>query len=158
MRERMEMKTHALGVALSAGWPMAVTLILFSAMVLTVFPAGTAWPALALLAGLLALLFLWTLRLYLGSYVFLPATEIKGARIIARLGRNNEIEISGVLAEEVIVRQGPLEKRLGLCHIRQRGTSIYLRGVREPEKVKAWVAANFPVERKARPVPKRKKQ
>ena len=43
MRERMEMKTHTLGVALSAGWPMAVALAFLSALVLVVFPFSHAW-------------------------------------------------------------------------------------------------------------------
>lgn len=152
MREKIEMKTHTLGVALSAGWPMALALLLLSGMVLVLFPLSRGWPIIAMLAFVVALTFLWCLKMYLGTYLFLPATEYKGARIIARLGRSNEIEISGVLAEEVIVKQGWMEKRLGVCHIRQKGTTIYLRGVREPERVKAWIKANFPKERKASPV------
>lgn len=152
MHERLEMKTHPLGVALSAGWPMALAFGLMSGIVLMLFPRSQGWEILAALAGVMALTFLWCMRLYLGTYLFLPATEYKGARIIARLGRNSEIEISGVLAEEIIVRQGWMEKHLGVCHIRQKGTAVYLRGVREPEKVQAWVAANFPRERKAPPV------
>ena len=152
MRERLEIKTHTLGVALSAGWPMALALVLLSAMLLMLFPLSQAWPMLLLLLLVVALTFIWCLRMYLGTYLFLPATAYKGARIIARLGRNNEIEITGVLAEEIIVRQGWMEKRLGVCHIRQKGTVVYLRGVREPDRVKAWVAENFPRERKTPPV------
>jgi len=44
-----------------------------------------------------------------------------------------------------------------VCHIRQRGTAIYLRGVQQPEKVMAWIDANFPVERKA-PVKAKKRK
>ena len=157
MHERIEMKTHALGVAVSAGWPMLAALAVFSAMVLAIFPFSVCWPIIAMLAGAVALTFLWCLRLYLGAYLFLPATEYKGARIIARLGRSNEIEISGVLAEEIIVKQGWLEKALGVCHIRQKGTTIYLRGVQNMSAVAAWVEANFPRERKAAPI-KVKKQ
>ncbi len=152
MREKLEIKTHTLGVALSAGWPMALALALLSGMVLVLFPISRGWPIIAMLAGVVALTFLWCLKMYLGTYLFLPATEFKGARIIARLGRSNEIEISGVLAEEIIVKQGWMEKLVGVCHIRQKGTVIYLRGVRDPETVKAWIAANFPQERKAAPV------
>lgn len=152
MRERLEMKTHTLGVALSAGWPMALALVLLSAAMLMMFPFSQAWPMLLLLLSVVVLTFIWCLRLYLGTYLFLPATAYKGARIIARLGRNNEIEITGVLADEILIRKSYLEKRLGVCHIRQKGTVICLRGVREPEKVQAWVAANFPRERKAPPI------
>lgn len=152
MREKLEMKTHTLGVALSAGWPMALALALLSGMVLVLFPFSAGWPIIAVLAVVVALTFLWCLKMYLGTYFFLPATEFKGARIIARLGRSNEIEISGVLAEEIIVKQGWMEKLVGVCHIRQKGTVIYLRGVRDPETVKAWIAANFPRERKAAPI------
>ena len=148
MRERMEMKTHTMGVALSAGWPMALATLVMMAMVLTVFPFAMAWPVLVMVAAVVVLTFLWCMRMYLGTYLFIPATEYKGARIIARLGRSNDIEISGVLAEEIIIKQGWIEKRCGVCHIRQKGTTIYLRGVREPDKVRAWVEANFPKERK----------
>lgn len=148
MRERMEMKTHTLGVAVSAAWPMVLAVLILSGMMLLILPFSVCWPMLAILVGLVALAFIWCFRMYLGTYLFLPATEIKGARIIARLGRNDETEISGVLASEIIVRQGWLEKRCGVCHIRQKGTAVYLRGVREPERVKAWIEANFPAERK----------
>lgn len=158
MRERLEMKTHTLGVALSAGWPMAVALAFLSALVLMMFPLSHAWKYVVILVVLMGLIFLWCLRLYLGTYLFLPATEYKGARIIARLGRNNEIEISGVLAEEIIVRQGWVERRLGVCHIRQKGLAMCLRGVREPETVKAWIDANFPRERKAAPLKGKKRK
>lgn len=156
MHERMEMKTHTLGVALSAAWPMVLAVLLLSALMLAVLPLSACWPMLVTMAVLVLLAFLWCFRLYLGTYLFLPATPIKGARIIARLGRNDETEISGVLASEIIVRQGWIEKCCGVCHIRQKGTAVYLRGVKEPEKVRAWIAANFPAERRAEPV-KRKK-
>lgn len=151
MHERMEMTTHRLGVALSAGWPMALALVIIGGAMLLMMPLALVWPCLAVLTVLVALTFLWCFRMYLGAYLFLPATEIKGARIIARLGRHEETEISGVLAEEIIVKQGWIEKLCGVCHIRQKGTAIYLRGVREPEKVRAWVEANFPKARKVAP-------
>ena len=152
MREKMAMKTHTLSVALTAGWPMALALLVVGGVMLLMLPFRLVWQMLAVLAVMLLLTFLWCLKLYLGTYVFLPATEYKGARIIANLGRSNEVEITGVLAGEIIVKQGPLEKLCGTCHIRQKGTLIYLRGVREPETVRAWVEANFPKERKAAPV------
>lgn len=156
MHERMEMKTHTMGVALSAAWPMALAVLLLSAVMLMALPLSVCWPMLATMGILVLLAFAWCLRLYLGTYLFLPATDIKGARIIARLGRNEETEISGVLASEIIIRQGWIEKCCGVCHIRQRGTAVYLRGVRDPEKVRAWVAANFPAERRAEPVRRKK--
>ena len=158
MREKMEMKTHTLGVALSAGWPMLLALAVVTGSVLAVLPFRMVWQLLAVLTGVVLLTFLWCLRMYLGTYLFLPATEYKGARIIARLGRSNEIEITGVLAEEIIVKQGWIEKLCGVCHIRQKGTMVYLRGVRDPETVKAWIAANFPKERKVAPVKGKKRK
>ena len=149
MREKMEMKTHTLAVALTAGWPMALALAVLALITLALAPAALTWTMLLILAVLIGLTFLWCLRMYLGVYIFLPPTEYKGARIIARLGRNEDVVISGVLQEEIIVKQGPLEKLCGACHIRQKGTMVYLRGVRDPETVKAWIAANFPSERKA---------
>lgn len=147
MREKLEMKTHTLGVAASAGWPMLLSLVVMTGMVLLILPLQMGWPIIALIAALVTLTFLGCLRMYLGTYLFLPATEYRGARIIARLGRSGDVEISGVLAGEIIVKQGWIEKRFGVCHIRQKGTAVYLRGVREPEKVRAWIAANFPKER-----------
>ncbi len=158
MREKMEMKTHTLAVALTAGWPMALALVVVVVSLLLMLPFKMVWQLLAVLAAVVLLTFLWCMRLYLGTYLFLPATEYKGARIIARLGRNNEIEITGVLAGEIIVKQGPIEKLCGACHIRQKGTMVYLRGVRDPETVKAWIEANFPKERKALPVKGKKRK
>lgn len=157
MHEKIEMKTHTLGVALTAGWPMALALAVLALVVLLIAPASLAWRMLLVLAVLIGLTFLWCLRMYLGTYIFLPATEFKGARIIARLGRNEDVEISGVLQGEIIVKQGWIEKLCGVCHIRQKGTAIYLRGVKDMEKVQAWIAANFPAERKV-PVKGRKRK
>jgi len=150
MREKMQMKTHNLGVALSTGWPMAVAMLFVTAVVLLLMPLRVGWPVILVMAAVLLLTFLACFRMYVGEYLFLPATEYKGARIIARLGRN-ETEITGVLAEEIIVKQGWIERLTGVCHIRQKGTPIYLRGVTESEKVRAWIDANFPKERKAAP-------
>ncbi len=158
MREKLEMKTHTLAVALTAGWPMALALAVVAGSLLALMPFAAVWKMIAALAAVVLLTFLWCMRLYLGTYLFLPATEYKGARIIARLGRNNEIEITGVLAGEIIVKQGPLEKLCGACHIRQKGTMVYLRGVRDPETVKAWIEANFPKERKVLPVKGKKRK
>lgn len=158
MREKLEMKTHTLAVALTAGWPMALALVVVAGSLLALMPFAAVWKMIAALAAVVLLTFLWCMRLYLGTYLFLPATEYKGARIIARLGRNNEIEITGVLAGEIIVKQGPLEKLCGACHIRQKGTMVYLRGVRDPETVKAWIEANFPKERRALPVKGKKRK
>ncbi len=150
MREKMQMKTHNLGVALSTGWPMGVALLAVTVITLLLMPLRSSWPVILLMAVFVLLTFWVCFRMYVGEYLFLPATEYKGARIIARLGRS-ETEITGVLAEEIIVKQGRLEKLVGVCHIRQKGTAIYLRGVTEPEKVQAWIDANFPKERKVAP-------
>ncbi len=158
MREKIEMKTHTLAVALTAGWPMALALVVLTLIVLLVAPVSVSWPVLALLVAVIGLTFLWCMRMYLGTYIFLPPTEFKGARIIARLGRNEDVEISGVLQSEIIVKQGWIEKLCGVCHIRQKGTAIYLRGVKDMDKVKGWVAANFPAERRAAPVKGRKRK
>ena len=157
MHEKIEMKTNTRAVAVTAGWPMALALLVMGGMVLLLFPLREGWPMLLLLAAVMGLTFLWCLKLYLGTYIFLPPTEIKGARIIARLGRNEEVEISGVLRDEIIIKQGWLEKKLGVCHIRQKGTTVYLRGVQDMEKITAWVDANFPWERKAPPKPRKRK-
>ena len=157
MHEKIEMKTHTLAVALTAGWPMALALLVLGSIVLFIAPVSVSWPMLALLTAVIGLTFLWCLRMYLGTYIFLPPTEYKGARIIARLGRSEDVEISGVLQGEIIVKQGWIEKMCGVCHIRQKGTAIYLRGVKDMETVQKWIAANFPAERKA-PVKGRKRK
>lgn len=53
-------------------------------------------------------------------------------------------EVSGVSAQDILVKQTFIEKRLHVCHIRVKGTAYYFRGVPEMEKVQAWVTANFP--------------
>ncbi len=158
MREKMTLKTHTLAVALSAGWPMLLTTVLMAGMLLMLLPGAQGWQMVGILVGVMALTYLMCLRMYLGEYLFLPATAFKGPRIIARLGSRKEIEISGVLAGEVIIRQSWLEKRLGVCHIRQQGLMVHLRGVPQPEQVRAWVAANFPAERRAAPAKGKKRK
>ena len=157
MHEKIEMKTNTKAVVITAGWPMALGLAVLCAMVLVIMPLSEGWMMMLLLAALIGLTFLWCLKMYLGTYLFLPPTEIKGARIIARLGRNEDVEISGVLRYEIFIKQGWIEKKLGVCHIRQKGTAIYLRGVQQPEQVIAWVEANFPKERKVKAKAKKRK-
>ena len=118
---------------------MALALLVVVVSVLLVLPFSLVWQLLAVLTAVVALTFLWCMRLYLGTYLFLPATEYKGARIIARLGRN-ENEIAGASAGEIIVKQNFIEKALRVCHVRQKGTMYYFRGVPEVETVKRWVA------------------
>ena len=157
MHERIEMKTNTKAVLITAGWPMALALVVLSILVLLAMPLSQGWVMIAILAALIGLTFMWCVKMYLGTYLFLPPTEIKGARIIARLGRNEDVEISSVLRDEIIIKQGWIEKKLGVCHIRQKGTAIYLRGVQQPEKVIAWVEANFPKERKVKAKAKKRK-
>lgn len=148
MHEKIEMKTHKLGVAVSAGWPMGLALLVLTVMALVLYPLSSSWQVLLIVWGVIGLIFLWSFRMYIGTYLFIPPTEYKGARIIAKLGRNDDLEISGVLASEIIIKQGWLEKLFGVCHIRQKGTLIYLRGVTDMPRIQAWVEANFPRERK----------
>lgn len=143
MRERMELRTQGLAVLLTAAWPMVLGLALMAAASFLSMPPMMALQVTAVMAAVVALTLAICMRMYLGTYLFLPATEYKGARLIARLGRN-ETEIAGVCAAEIIVKQGFIEKALKVCHIRQKGTAVYLRGVPEPEKVRAWIATNFP--------------
>ena len=151
MHERIEMKTHTAAVMASTAWPMLLAVALLSGGMMLMLPLSLCWQFILAMLGVVLLTFLLCIRMYLGTYLFLPATEYKGARIIARLGRN-ETEITGVLVSEIVVKQGLIEKPFKACHIRQKGTGIYLRGVTEPEKVKAWIEANFPQERKVDPV------
>ena len=143
MRERLELQTHKLAVLATTAWPMVLALLLLTAATLLILPFSLAWQVLAAMLGVILITLAICVPMYTGTYLFLPATEYKGARLIARLGRN-ETEIAGVCAAEVLVKQNFIEKAFHVCHIRQKGTAIYLRGVPEPEKVKAWIAANFP--------------
>ena len=154
MRERIEMKSHTPSVLLSTVWPMLLGLLVVSLVVLVLFPLSAALQVIGLMLLITLATFALCAPMYLGTYLFLPATEYKGARIIARLGRN-ETEISGVLAGEVLVKQDFIERAFKVCHIRQKGTVVYLRGVSDPERVKAWIAANFPASREL-PQPKKK--
>lgn len=144
MHEKMELKTNTKGVLLTACWPPALAVLLMLVLCLILFSGVLA----LMITGIMLLVTAVTMALcipsYLGTYVFLPATSIKGARLIARLGRANEYEVSGVSASEIIVKQGWLEKLANVCHIRVKGTSLYFRGVPEMEKVQEWVNANFP--------------
>ena len=166
MRERMELKTHKLAVLLTAAWPMILAVALVTGASMLALPLSVALQVGGVMLGIILLTLAICVPMYLGTYVFLPATEYKGARLIARLGRSgSETEIAGVCTAEILVKQGFIEKALGVCHVRQKGTAIYLRGVPEPERVKAWIAANFPEkttvmrnqERKAARGKKRKK-
>lgn len=142
MRQKLELKTHKGAVALTTAWPMVAALVIVSVF------AAIFLPMFAILVIPLMLLivlatFLICLPMYMGTYLFLPPTEYKGARVIARLGRN-ETEIHGVPLGDFIIKQNFIEKAFRVCHIRLRGTAIYLRGVPQVEAVKAWLAANFP--------------
>lgn len=147
MHEKLTLKTNKLAVILTTAWPMVIAMIIIS--VFTALMFRQFFVALLQIMGIMAVIVLLTLLIcvpmYLGTYLFLPPTEYKGARLLARLGRHEtETEISSVCRAEIIVKQNILEKLLKVCHIRQKGTAIYLRGVPEVEKVKAWLDANFP--------------
>lgn len=143
MHEKMELKTHKLAVLLTAAWPMMLALLLLTAATKLTLPWSLTLQVAGVMLGIILLTLACCMPLYVGVYVFLPPTEYKGARLIARLGRN-ETEIAGVSRAEIIVKQNFIEKALGVCHIRQKGTAVYLRGVPEPERVTAWLDANFP--------------
>ncbi len=157
MHERLELKTHKAAVMLTAAWPMVLGMVIMLAAVLLILPIQLGWVVLVMLLLVTLLTFALCLPSYLGTYLFLPATAIKGARILARLGRS-ETEITGVCAGEIVIKQNFIEKACKVCHMRVKGTAIYLRGMPEPEKVRAWVAANFPAEPKPVPVKKGKKK
>lgn len=154
MRERLEFKANRLAVILTTAWPLVLGLAVMTIILLAILPVPSVLPILLVMLGITVLTCLCCVPMYLGTYLFLPASEYKGARIIARLGRS-EAEISGVSCDEIIVKQNVIEKALKVCHIRQKGSPIYFRGVPEPEKVKAWIEASFPV-KSAAPVTKKK--
>ncbi|MBQ2954471.1 MAG: hypothetical protein IJE07_13150 [Clostridia bacterium] len=145
MHEKLTLKTNKLAVWLTTAWPLVIACLVVGVPSLIIFPGKAS----LLIIGMMLLITLVTLvccsPMYTGTYLFLPPTEYKGARLLARLGRHeSETEISSVSRGEIIVKQNLLEKALKVCHIRQKGTAIYLRGVPEMETVKAWLDANFP--------------
>lgn len=144
--EKLILKTHKPAVWLTTAWPMVIALALISASTLLLFRSlAAALPLIGVMAAIVLLTLLICVPMYMGTYLFLPPTEYKGARLLARLGRHEtETEISSVSRGEILVRQNLIEKWLKVCHIRQKGTTIYLRGVPEVERVKAWLDASFP--------------
>ena len=145
MREKMELKTNKLAVLLTTAWPMVIALAVMLAGSLVLLPWQMALQIGGIMLGIVLLTLAICVPMYLGTYLFLPPSEVKGARLLARLGRSgNETEVAGVSAGELLVKQNFIEKALKVCHIRQKGTAIYLRGVPEVERVKAWITANFP--------------
>ncbi|MBQ7850235.1 MAG: hypothetical protein IJ343_10965 [Clostridia bacterium] len=143
MREKMELKTNRLAVLLTTAWPMVIALVVMVAGTLVILPWEMALQIGGIMLGIVLLTLAICVPMYIGVYLFLPASEVKGARLLARLGRN-ETEIANISAGELLVKQNFIEKALKVCHIRQKGTAIYLRGVPEVERVKEWIAANFP--------------
>lgn len=135
----MELRTKKSAVILTACAPVALSVLPVLAISLLLLP-----PSFTLMIAACCLTMSFYIPSYLGSYTFQPATNLHGARIVANLGRANTYEVSGVSAQDILVKQSRLEKRLRVCHIRVKGTAYYFRGVPEMEKVQAWVTANFP--------------
>lgn len=146
MNEKLILKTNRLAVWLTTAWPMIIGLLLVVIVTVLLFPQyGLSLPIIGAMAAIVLLTLLICVPMYQGTYLFLPPTEYKGARLLARLGRHEtETEISSVCRAEILVKQNFIEKALKVCHIRQKGTTIYLRGVPEVEAVKNWLDANFP--------------
>lgn len=145
MREKMELKTNKLAVLLTTAWPMLIALVVMVAGTLVMLPWQMALQIGGIMLGIVMITLAICMPMYVGTYLFLPPSEVKGARLLARLGRSgNETEIANVSAGELLVKQNFIEKAMKVCHIRQKGTAIYLRGVPEVERVKAWITANFP--------------
>lgn len=143
MREKMELRTKKSAVILTACAPVALSVLPVLAISLLLPPSFTLM-ILGLMIAACGLTMAFYIPSYLGSYTFQPATNLHGARIVANFGRANTYEVSGVSAQDILVKQSRLEKRLHVCHIRVKGTAYYFRGVPEMEKVQAWVTANFP--------------
>lgn len=144
MHEKMELPTKKSAVILTSCAPVLLAVLLVLGLSLLVLPVSFALLLTALMIALCALTMAFYIPSYLGRYIFQPATNLHGARIVANLGRANAYEISGVSAQDILVKQSFLEKWLHVCHIRVKSTSYYFRGVPEMEKVQAWVTANFP--------------
>lgn len=143
MHEKLELRTNKLAVLLTTAWPMLLALLVMVIGTKLFLPWSLVLQIGGIMLGIVLLTLAICMPMYVGVYLFLPATEYKGARLIARLGRN-ETEISGIPRAELLVKQNFIEKALKVCHIRQKGTAIYLRGVPEPGTVRMWIEANIP--------------
>mgnify|MGYP003175048428 CR=1 FL=1 len=139
MREKLELRTKKSAVILTACAPVALSVLPVLAISLLLLPPSFTLMILGLMIAACGLTMAFYIPSYLGSYAFQPATNLHGARIVANLGRANTYEVSGVSAQDILVKQTFIEKRL-----RVKGTAYYFRGVPEMEKVQAWVTANFP--------------
>ena len=149
MHEKMTLRTKTSAVVLTACAPVALSVVLVVVVSLLLLPAYMVVLLALVMLLLSALVMAICLPSYMGVYDFLPATNLHGARIQARLGHAHTYEIGGTSAQDVLVKQTWLEKRLGVCHIRVRDTSLYFRGIPEVERVRAWVTANFPEQAKS---------
>lgn len=144
MREKMELRTKPVAVVLTACAPIALAVVLVVVVSAFLLPLRVALLIAGLMVLLSALVMAFCLPSYMGVYRFLPATELHGARIQAQLGQGHVYEIGGVSAQDVLIKQTWLEKRLHVCHIRVKDMSLYFRGIPEVAMVQSWVTANFP--------------
>ena len=145
MHEKMTLKTHKLAVWLTTAWPLVIAWLLVGVPTLIFLPGRAAALINVVMLLIVLLTLLFCVPMYQGTYLLLPPTEYKGARLLARLGKHeSETEISSVSRRDIILKQSFIEKALKVCHIRQKGTPIYLRGVPQVEAVKAWLDVNFP--------------
>lgn len=147
MREKIEMNTHRKAIMLTTAWPMLLSAVMLFVFLWVTLPVQAAAAFSGVVVVVLGAVYLLCLPNYTGVYRFVPANQYQGPRIVAELGKNkrNTYQIDGVKNEELILKSSWLEKKLGVAHLRVKGTSIYLRGVAEPERVRAWIDANFPV-------------
>ena len=129
MHEKMELPTKKSAVILTSCAPVLLAVLLVLGLSLLVLPVSFALLLTALMIALCALPMAFYIPRHLGRYTFPPG---------------NTYEVSGVSAQDILLKQTFLEKRLHVCHIRVKGTAYYFRGIPEMEKVQAWVTANFP--------------
>lgn len=72
----------------------------------------------------------------------IEADEFRGARAIVELGRRR-LEITGTTAEEFVIKQNAFEKKRGTGRLKVSKYRLFLYGVKDVDKVRAYLDKHF---------------
>jgi len=142
MRQKLVIQAERWPFILDMLWPVAILLAVLTLVVSLLLP-----PVLVVifcgsfLLGLLVFALFAVIRSK-AEYSFLPASEYRGVRLNLQMGRT-VIELADVHTEDFIFGASWVEKLMGVSHIKIRNTTYKMRGIREMDEAKAWIAANI---------------
>ncbi|MDO4492639.1 MAG: hypothetical protein Q4C53_01995 [Clostridia bacterium] len=91
---------------------------------------------------LIVLLLLYAVKSAECTITFVAADEFRGARAFIEMGRKR-MELSGVSAEEFIIKQLPFEKKRNTGLIRVKKYRMFLFGISGIEEVRAFLDKHF---------------